>query len=223
MVQHSSIATFTHFLCISSTILNLQGWGKISVIFLDLVPFCFSSGMPQLLCISAKRQCFTVVCPGLYSLTQLLIHIKSTDKVSGELSIVCFCVPQVSDHGVSHIALNCPKLRYLNVRGCEAVSDRGLELLARSCLRLRSLDVGKCDITDAGLYALSTYCPQLRKLGLKSCDGVTDRGLVLVAYKCPQLRQLHVQDCSRLTSEAYSMVRRYCKGAFIEHTNPGVL
>ncbi|GFN89651.1 F-box/lrr-repeat protein [Plakobranchus ocellatus] len=130
---------------------------------------------------------------------------------------------KVSDHGVSHIALNCPKLRYLNVRGCEAVSDRGLDLLARSCLRLRSLDVGKCDITDTGLYALSTYCPQLRKLGLKSCDGVTDRGLVLMAYRCPQLRQLHVQDCSRLTPEAYSMVRRYCKGAFIEHTNPGVL
>lgn len=129
---------------------------------------------------------------------------------------------KVSDDGVIHIARNCSKLRYLNVRGCETVSDLGLEFLVRNCPRLRSLDIGKCDITDEGMFALSRYCPNLKKLGVKSCDGITDKGIVLVAYSCSSLQQLHVQDCC-LSPDAYAMVRRYCKRAIIEHTNPGLL
>ncbi|KAI8767504.1 serine/threonine-protein kinase yakA [Biomphalaria glabrata] len=129
---------------------------------------------------------------------------------------------KVSDEGVINIAKNCSKLRYLNVRGCEAVSDIGLEFLARNCPRLRSLDIGKCDITDVGLYALSSYCPQLKKLGVKSCDAITDKGIVVVAFNCHSLQQLHVQDCC-LSADAYAVVRKYCKRAIIEHTNPGVL
>ncbi|BFZ22524.1 hypothetical protein BsWGS_25563 [Bradybaena similaris] len=129
---------------------------------------------------------------------------------------------KVSDQGVIHVARNCSKLRYLNVRGCEAFSDTGLEFLARNCPRLRSLDIGKCDITDDGLYALSMYCPNLRKLGVKSCDAITDKGIVLIAYRCPSLQQLHVQDCC-LSPDAYAMVRKYCKRAIIEHTNPAIL
>ncbi|CAG5125677.1 unnamed protein product [Candidula unifasciata] len=129
---------------------------------------------------------------------------------------------KISDQGVIHLARNCSKLRYLNVRGCEAFSDTGLEFLARNCPRLRSLDIGKCDITDDGLYALSMYCPNLRKLGMKSCDAITDKGIVLIAYRCPSLQQLHVQDCC-LSPDAYAMVRKYCKRAIIEHTNPAIL
>ncbi|XP_074652297.1 uncharacterized protein LOC141906806 [Tubulanus polymorphus] len=127
---------------------------------------------------------------------------------------------KISDVGVRYIAKFCYKLRYLNCRGCEAVSDDSIVQLAHSCRRLRSLDVGKCDVTDDGLQILGDFCVQLKKLSLKSCDGITDRGVIMLANSCPGLQQLNVQDC-HISVEAYRAVKRFCKRCIIEHTNPG--
>ena len=114
----------------------------------------------------------------------------------------------------------CYKLRYLNVRGCEAVSDGAIASLARSCSRLRSLDVGKCDVTDAGLTALAENCPNLKKLSVKSCEMVSDQGIQCIAYYCRDLQQLNIQDCP-VTVDGYRTVKKFCRRCLIEHTNPG--
>ncbi|XP_059146554.1 protein split ends-like [Physella acuta] len=157
--------------------------------------------------------CTNVTDLGMRELTRLRDNLRYLSVAKCE---------KVSDEGVIHIARSCSKLRYLNVRGCEAFSDIGLEFVARNCPRIRSLDIGKCDITDEGMYILARYCPNLRKLGIKSCDGITDKGIVLLAYGCSALQQLIVSDCC-LSPDAYAIIRKYCKKAIIEHTNPGVL
>lgn len=121
---------------------------------------------------------------------------------------------------IIQLCKHCTKLRYLNLRGCEAVSDDSMDVLARHCSKIKSLDIGKCDVTDEGLCVLAQNCPQLKKLSLKSCDAITDAGVKFVAKSCRQLQQFNIQDC-HLTVDAYRTIKKYCKKCFIEHTNPG--
>ncbi|XP_043289995.1 F-box/LRR-repeat protein 7-like [Venturia canescens] len=128
---------------------------------------------------------------------------------------------RVSDAGLLVVARHCYKLRYLNARGCEALSDSATIALARSCPRLRALDLGKCDIGDPTLEALSTGCPNLKKLSLCGCERVTDSGLEALAYYVRGLRQLNIGDCPAVTRRGYRAVKSYCRRCVIEHTNPG--
>lgn len=128
---------------------------------------------------------------------------------------------RVSDAGLLVVARHCYKLRYLNARGCEALSDSAMLALARSCPRMRAFDLGKCDIGDATLEALSTGCPNLKKLSLRGCERVSDVGLEALAYYVRGLRQLNIGDCPRVTCLGYRAVKRYCRRCVIEHTNPG--
>ena len=135
---------------------------------------------------------------------------------------------------------HCYKLRYLNVRGCEAVSDTALEVLARNCAKLRSLDIGKCDVTDAGLRVVAEvgivmsiseiiiYCenyfqrlPSLRKLSLRGCEMISDAGVAAVAAHCRGLAQLNLQEVGGVSLATYRAVKKSCTRCIIEHSNPG--
>ena len=63
------------------------------------------------------------------------------------------------------------------MRGCPGVSDTSLVWLGRHCSKLRALDAGRCDVSDAGLAALSQGCgANLRRLSLAGCEAVTSTG-----------------------------------------------
>ncbi|UYV60542.1 FBXL7 [Cordylochernes scorpioides] len=141
-------------------------------------------------------------------------HCICTHRVRNDNLVV-----QVSDAGLRPLCRRCPRLRYLNVRGCEAVSDASLEVAPQS---LRALDAGKCDVTDTGLQALARRCPTLRRLSLQSCEAVSDVGLQALAYHCRTLLRLSIQDCPAVTAEGCRAVRRLCRRCIIEHTNPGL-
>lgn len=48
---------------------------------------------------------------------------------------------KVTDLGIGCIAVGCPNLRFLCLKGCVGVSDLGVALIAVKCRKLKSLDV----------------------------------------------------------------------------------
>lgn len=145
--------------------------------------------------------------------------LKEVSKHMSGLKYLSVAKCPVTDTGVKCIGKRCVKLKYLNVRGCEAVSDVGIIHVVQNCLKLRSLDIGKCSITDSSLQTIAIHCPQLKKLSLKGCAGITDAGTKSVAAQCCSLQYLNVQECN-LDYETFAFIREHCRNCIIEHTCP---
>ncbi|EDO45889.1 predicted protein, partial [Nematostella vectensis] len=125
----------------------------------------------------------------------------------------------VSDTGIKYIGRYCVHLKYLNVRGCEAVTDAGIAFVVQNCLKLRSLDIGKCAITDSALNTIGIHCPQLKKLSMKGCDRVSVNGIKCIANQCCNIQYLNVQECN-LDYDTFVYIRKHCRSCIIEHTCP---
>jgi F-box/leucine-rich repeat protein 2/20 len=72
------------------------------------------------------------------------------------------------------------------------------------------LDITGCDkITDAGIRAVATGCPQLQSLSI-GYDGnkITDEGIAALATECPQLQSLNMSDCDKITAGEREIAKR---------------
>lgn len=125
----------------------------------------------------------------------------------------------VSDTGIKYIGRHCIRLKYLNIRGCEAVTDIGIAYVVQNCLKLRSIDIGKCNITDSVLHTVGIHCPQLKKLSIRGCIKLTDEGIRSIATQCCNLQYFNVQECN-LSYETFTYIREHCRNCIIEHTCP---
>lgn len=125
----------------------------------------------------------------------------------------------VSDTGIKYLGRHCVRLKYLNVRGCEAITDVGIAFVVQNCLKLRSLDIGKCDITDSVMNTIGIHCPQLKKLSIRGCDKVSDNGIKSIAAQCCHLQYFNVQECN-VSFESFTFIRQHCRNCIIEHTCP---
>lgn len=87
-------------------------------------------------CTSLTDQSIKTIATHCLSLQELSISYcpQFTDSICYELSLelntslryLSMARCPITDHGLQQIARHCTKLRYLNIRGCEAVSDTGL-------------------------------------------------------------------------------------------------
>jgi len=90
-----------------------------------------------------------------------------------------------------------PRLRDLDLSGCEEVTDRSVAELRR-VFSLKKLDLSFCNqITDSSLIALATL-PALQFLNLNWCYGVTDSGLGALG-QCKSLEFLSLWSCEQVT------------------------
>ncbi|EFH50739.1 predicted protein [Arabidopsis lyrata subsp. lyrata] len=78
------------------------------------------------------------------------------------------------------IVSNCLNLERLALCGSDTVGDTELCCIAEKCLALRKLCIKNCPITDDGIKALGTGCPNLLKVKVKKCRGVTTEGADLL-------------------------------------------
>ncbi|XP_020917467.1 F-box/LRR-repeat protein 7-like [Exaiptasia diaphana] len=125
----------------------------------------------------------------------------------------------VSDTGIKYIGRHCVRLKYLNIRGCDAVTDIGIAYVVQNCLKLRSIDIGKCNITDNVLHTIGIHCPQLKKLSIRGCIKLTDEGIRSIATQCCNLQYFNVQECN-LSYDTFTYIREHCRNCIIEHTCP---
>ncbi len=95
---------------------------------------------------------------------------------------------------------------------CKQVTDSGITALALHCANLRDVNLDYCfQITDIAVAALSLHCRQLEALQLSGCARVSDAGLDVVAAHCGEsLRLLSIQFIPNVTNACLVNLTRCC-------------
>ncbi|GKV10277.1 hypothetical protein SLEP1_g21668 [Rubroshorea leprosula] len=74
------------------------------------------------------------------------------------------------------LASNCRNLERLALCGSDTVGDVEISCIAGKCIALKKLCIKSCPISDQGMEALASGCPNLVKVKVKKCRGVTSEG-----------------------------------------------
>ncbi|KAG7807036.1 hypothetical protein KL921_004460 [Ogataea angusta] len=115
----------------------------------------------------------------------------------------------VDDVYLQQIAPLMPNLVHLDLRACEHITDAGLYAIGTHCPNLETLNCGRHTkgslVTDASISHIVANC-NLKTLGVAGC-GVSDAVLWSLAYqKGHQLERLSLNSCWRLTDAGISSV-----------------
>ena len=71
------------------------------------------------------------------------------------------------------------------------------------------MDISSCvKITDEGIRALASGCPQLQSLNISVCGNITDAGIRALASGLPQLQSLNIRDSRKITDEGKEIAKR---------------
>jgi hypothetical protein len=153
--------------------------------------------------------------------------MKILKNLKGKLTTLdlTFC-HQVTDEGLKHLA-NLHHLENLNLQCCRHITCTGLQTIVNSCPKLKSLNLTGCDkVTLTGISS-SNGLPDLEKLNLMGCklisdkcisvlltwtnkltelvlafsDHVTDEGVLAVIENCPNIQSLNLKRCVNITDE----------------------
>ncbi|GMS84327.1 hypothetical protein PENTCL1PPCAC_6502 [Pristionchus entomophagus] len=99
---------------------------------------------------------------------------------------------RVSYRALFSIARGARALKDLEMQNMRAMDDRVLSILAENCRQLSTIDVNGCNhVTDKGLQALAKRCP-LREIYIRG-TGATDATLYSLARFCPNLEIISFQ------------------------------
>ncbi|CAN8014338.1 unnamed protein product, partial [Ixodes persulcatus] len=138
----------------------------------------------------------------------------------------------VSKDGISVVAANLQKLRFINMRLCTGLTNISLKHLARmsslevinlkGCTKITGkgmafmasgqgqssvleLDVSFTSIGDTGLRYIAQGMQKLRSLSLCGCL-ISDKGLTRIARNLHALNTLKISRCSRITDNGIKVV-----------------
>ena len=148
-----------------------------------------------------------------------------------EFAFLDYC-ERLTDAGVALLA-TCPELKFVEIGLCDEITDAAVALLA-TCPKLQTLDISLCDkITNAAMASLERHptfqsgsfgcnsntvsdqmvaslatCPNLKMLGITSCQNLTDTAIAHLAG-CPNLAWLRISRCSQITDASIGMLARH--------------
>ncbi|GLT94302.1 hypothetical protein SLE2022_120490 [Rubroshorea leprosula] len=139
-------------------------------------------------------------------LTHLLAYGSS-------LQTLCLdCCFQITDNGLSPVAIGCPSLVVVSLYRCN-ITDVGLEILANACLALKHVNLSWCLlISDLGLGTLSQRCRQLQAIKISNCSNVSGVGF----RGCSQTLVYIDAECCNLGPEG---IREIVSGGGVEFLN----
>ncbi|KAI3974704.1 hypothetical protein MKX01_004433 [Papaver californicum] len=104
--------------------------------------------------------------------------------------------PAITDLGIAAIASGCPKLEIINIAFSEDITDSSLIYLSK-CQKINTLEMRGCPkISSMGLSAIAVGCKRLTKLDIKSCFNINDSGMALLARFSQSLKQINLSYCS---------------------------
>ncbi|XP_024199895.1 F-box protein SKIP19 [Rosa chinensis] len=132
---------------------------------------------------------------------ELLEYI--TDSSSGIRRLRLLCCDDISDAGLSKVALKLPLLEELDISLCDNISHEAVEVLGRSCPFLKSFKFNKewCQFSQDGqALAIAGTMHGLRHLQLFG-NKLTDDGLSSILDCCPDLVSLDLRHCFILNME----------------------
>mmetsp|Transcript_25946 Transcript_25946/g.56089 ORF Transcript_25946/g.56089 Transcript_25946/m.56089 type:complete len:478 (-) Transcript_25946:28-1461(-) len=173
-----------------------------------------SPGMLALARGLSHLQCFEYKCDGLFppaGLRALARHCPQLQEVSianalqlDEGSIVELCrsaagalrklclagAALLGDSAVAAVALHCPHIEQLALRGMREATEEAYVLL-KGCSKLKNLSL-QVPITESGAGAIADNCPELEVLMFTGSAVCNDAAVRVLLAGCPKLRELNV-------------------------------
>uniref|UniRef100_A0ACD5Z554 Uncharacterized protein n=2 Tax=Avena sativa TaxID=4498 RepID=A0ACD5Z554_AVESA len=103
------------------------------------------------------------------------------------------------------------ELEFLNLNACQRISDKGIEAVTSLCPNLRALSIyWIVGLTDASIEHIVKNCKKIMDLNLSGCKNISDRGIQLVADNYQELKKLDITRCIKLTDDALQEVLQKC-------------
>lgn len=135
-----------------------------------------------------------------------LISVSERCKLLRKLHIDGWKSNRVGDEGLISVAKSCPNLQELVLIGVNP-TKASLETLATNCPNLERLALcGSDTVGDPELLCIAAKCGALKKLCIKSCP-VSDVGLEALASGCPNMVKVKVKKCRLVTPEGADSLR----------------
>ena len=88
------------------------------------------------------------------------------------------------------------------------ITDAGLTAVATHCPNITTIALRATQITDAGLTAVATHCPNITTINL-SVTKITDAGLTAVATHCPNITDINLER-TQITDAGLTAVATHC-------------
>ncbi|CAH2278263.1 AMN1 homolog [Pelobates cultripes] len=110
----------------------------------------------------------------------------------------------LTDAGVLALAVNCPQLQILNLSHCTSITDESLQALGQHCSSLLNLDFSATLVTDSGVQGLvnGRYSAKLTEINMCRCVNVTDESIEAVLKGCPHIRILLFHGCPLISDRS---------------------
>lgn len=113
----------------------------------------------------------------------------------------------ITDNGLKELAINAKNLYWLSLDCCPEITDDGIEYLAIHCDSLRALNLSNCSLTDLSLNILSVHCRNLTKINLSYNPNITDQGLYALTTKrntrlkdgFKPINAIYLEHCNNIT------------------------
>ncbi|KAJ1419272.1 Leucine-rich repeat [Sesbania bispinosa] len=150
---------------------------------------------------SLKMESCTLVSPEAFILIGQKCHyLEELDLTDNE----------IDDEGLKSIS-RCSRLSSLKVGICLNITDRGLVHVGMCCSKLKELDLYRSTgVTDLGISAIASGCPDLEMMNTSYCTSITDRALFSLS-KCANLKTLEIRGCLLVTSIGLASIAMNCK------------
>ena len=125
------------------------------------------------------------------------------------LRVICLYRTKVTDQGLYHLTLRCPKLKKITLDSSSCFTNASLGYLAEHCPELESINLRGCTIDNDGLEHFATArCSELQIVNLSENDTmnrITDKGLEFLAKGCPNITKLNIKKTNVLNGFAQTL------------------
>ncbi|KAF3558367.1 hypothetical protein F2Q69_00014789 [Brassica cretica] len=102
-------------------------------------------------------------------------------------------------------------LKCLNLNGCQKISDGGIEAITSICPNLKAISIyWNVRVTDDCIRHLVNNCRTIIDLNLSGCKSITDKGMQLVAESYQDLESLNITRCVKITYDGLLHVLHKC-------------
>ncbi|KAG4930685.1 hypothetical protein GLYMA_17G167800v4 [Glycine max] len=135
-----------------------------------------------------------------------LCQVAERCKMMKKLHIDGWRTNRIGDSGLMAVAKHCPNLQELVLIAMFPTS-LSLTAIVSSCQGLERFALcGICTVGDAEIEGIVAKCGALRKLCIKGCP-VSNAGIAAFASGCPNLVKLKVRKCRRVNGEVVEWLR----------------
>ncbi|XP_061348079.1 F-box protein At3g58530 [Gastrolobium bilobum] len=102
-------------------------------------------------------------------------------------------------------------LESLNLNGCQKISDTGIEAITSCCPQLKTFSIyWNVRVTDTGLLHTVRNCKRIVDLNISGCKNISDRGVQFVAESYTELESLNLTRCIKLTDDGLKQLLHKC-------------